>query len=365
MIIKKCDIVIPVWNQLEATKECLEAIFSNTGYPYRIIAINNGSDDPTARYLDSLKNTPDRHVAVISNDKNLGFVKATNQGVAASDAPLVCLMNNDTIATSGWLEEMVSVMESYPEIGVVNPSSNTLGQYPGRGEKIDSYAVSLGRFKGQVQEMYAARGFCMLIKREVIDKIGFLDETYGLGYFEETDYSARAGRAGFRIVRAKGAYVYHKEETTFKDLADKHALFEANEKVYNRKWGRALNIAFVTRSRDLPEDRKKLLNKLLDAGHNLLVFSDRSEVFSGLIDHINIRKLRLLPVFFTYAVSYKIRERREKKPVDCIVTDDKKLIDYLEGLNFMHGVSVLAFDEGAIMSYCTKKSMDIYSKDSA
>jgi len=183
----KCDIVIPVWDQLEVTKACIDSIIRHTNYPYMLVMIDNGSNRETEDYLKYLKEERGAGMLLIRNSENLGFVKAVNQGIAASNAPYLCIMNNDTIAAAGWLKELVDVIESDPSIGLVNPSSNTSGQFPGEGESIDDYAASLKKFKGRIQELYTCRGFCMLLKREVIEKLGALDEIYHMGYFDDTD----------------------------------------------------------------------------------------------------------------------------------------------------------------------------------
>src|SRR3989338_488088 len=218
MTIDRCDIIIPVWNQPEATKECVDSIFEYTDYPYRLIVIDNGSDKETEGYLKNLKEENETDFVLIRNDSNLGFVKAINQGIRQSDAAYVCVMNNDVIATDRWLGEMVKAMASDPRIGLVNPSSNTLGQFPREGESIHDYASSLKRSSGETQELYSCRGFCMLLKRKVIEDIGLLDEIYDVGYYDEADYCERAKISGFMAVRAKAAYVYHKERVSFETL---------------------------------------------------------------------------------------------------------------------------------------------------
>src|SRR3990167_9235110 len=128
-----CDIIIPVWNQLEFTKNCIDSISKNTR-DFRLIIIDNASDSQTRDFLGALKDRGDP-ILLVRNEQNLGFVKAANQGMRLSDAPYICLLNNDTLVTAGWLEEMVSILEKNPNIGLLNPSSNTLGQRPGKGEK--------------------------------------------------------------------------------------------------------------------------------------------------------------------------------------------------------------------------------------
>lgn len=346
-----CDVVIAVWNQYEVTRECIDSIAGNTVYPFRLILVDNGSVEPTKSYLEELKNRKDVNVLLIRNEKNLGFVKAANQGMAASDAPLVCLANNDTVFTKGWLEEMVGIMESSHNIGIVNPSSNTLGQHPGRGESIDNYASDLKRFKGKTQEMYSARGFCMLIKKEVIGKIGYLDEAYGIGYFEETDYSTRAQHAGFRVVRAKGAYVYHKEETTFRVMPDKDKLFKASEYIYNRKWGRPLSLVFITTNKDFVVEHISMIKKLLGTGHKINIFSGCKLAPALSIDHANLTFRTVPSLLFFITVLYRI-PKLLRKGTDCFIADRKSVFNMLKTLKFIHGADIICLEEDTFLRHC-------------
>ena len=81
-----------------------------------------------------------------------------------SVAPYVCLLNNDAITTNGWLSEMIRVAEASWSIGLVNPSSNTMGQKPDKGLSLEGYAVSIKKQPGAWEEIGSAIGFCMLIK---------------------------------------------------------------------------------------------------------------------------------------------------------------------------------------------------------
>ena len=151
-----CDIIIPVWNQLALTRDCIESVRKNTGGGYAIIVIDNASGEETAQYLDNVRSEGSPRVSIIRNKKNLGFIKAANQGIAASSAPYVCLLNNDTLVTKGWLKEMVAISESADDIGIVNPSSNNLGQKPAGGEPLELYAEKISKESGQSIELGAA-----------------------------------------------------------------------------------------------------------------------------------------------------------------------------------------------------------------
>ena len=98
-----CDIIIPVFDQLELTGRCLESIKARTGSPYRLILIDNASAGGTRDFLEGFR-ASNSNVTLIRNEENLGWVKAINQGMRLSTAPYVCIMNNDTVVRSdGWL----------------------------------------------------------------------------------------------------------------------------------------------------------------------------------------------------------------------------------------------------------------------
>lgn len=323
-----CDIIMPVWNAPGETTACIDSILKNTRYAYKLIIIDNGSGKETRDYLDSLKNRPNLDLELIRNDHNLGFVKAVNQGIKASSAPYICLMNNDTIATDGWLEEMVSAAEAKPGIGIVNPSSNTFGQDP-CGKSMET------------QELYAARGFCMLIKRKVIERIGLFDETFNIGYFEETDFSCRAQEAGFGIVRAKGAYVYHKENVSFKELKDNREIFAANEKIFFKKWGKPVRVGYFVESADSGDKVGKIAEAVARGGHQIFIFLKKGIDWPVGLDHINIRRVDENPFFFGFESIYSIFRRKKKKKLDILLTDNKFFGNILSGLKNLHNSEVM------------------------
>lgn len=342
----RCDIVIPVWNELEATKACVASVVKNTGYPYRLIIVDNGSDRATSIYLTGLKTRADINAILIRNDENLGFAKAVNQGILASDAAYVCIMNNDTLAAPGWLQEMIDVMASHPEIGILNPSSNTSGQFPGN-KPVDDYAASLKPLSGQIQELYRARGFCMLIRREIVEKTGLFDESYGRGYFEETDYSYRAQGAGIRIARAKGAYVYHKESLTFKGLTDREELFRRNERIFQEKWGRPLKVGYVLDRIDSKERISDIAVSVARAGHQISIFLKNGLEWPVGIDHFDIRRVSVSRFFFGLSAFLKIIKRKRRKKLDIILTDNPAVGDFLKKIKSMNESDIVIGAEKA------------------
>jgi len=174
---------------------------------------------------------------LIANGKNLGFVKAVNQGLGLSDAPYVCVLNNDTVPAPGWLDRMVAFAGGHKDVGLINPQCNGHGDMT-----IEDYAKALEARKGRFMEMNQCQGFCMLVKREVIEKIGLLDESFGIGGFDDTDYSMRAHKAGYKSVAIGDAYVYHRLHGSFDKAGDREYWVKRNQKIYYDKWGKHLRV---------------------------------------------------------------------------------------------------------------------------
>lgn len=341
----RCDIIVPVWNELAATKECVDSIVKNTAYPHKLIIVDNGSDRGTAGYLAGLKARADIDVNVIRNDENLGFARAVNQGILASDAQYVCIMNNDTIASPDWLEEMIKVFEGNPGIGILNPSSNTSGQ---KGSD---------PFCGQIQELHRARGFCMLIRREVIEKVGLFDESYGRGYFEETDYSYRAQAAGIRIARVKSAYVYHKEGLSFRRMSDKDELFNRNEKMFREKWGRSVRAGYFVDKAGAGEKINDIAINAARSGHQIWIFLKSGLEWPVKIDHFDIRRVNLSPFFFPLAAAWQILKRKKKKPLDIVMTDSVPFGNLVKKLNVLNDSDIVVNpDKDSLMDMLKEKS---------
>ncbi len=331
----KCDIIIPVWNQLDITRRCIESIKSHTEYPCSLILIDNCSDAATGNYL---KNLADKNgsINLIRNEENIGFIKATNQGLKISSSPYVCLMNNDTIATKGWLGKMVQLAESDSRIGLVNPKSESPGTL-----SLEEYSLRLSHNKGQYVETNQCMGFCMLIKREVIDRIGYLDEIYGMGGFDDTDFSKRTDLAGYKCVCAKEAYVYHDWHTSFGKDENREKLVRKNEEIFVNKWGRYLRIGYpITYS--TKEDFYIDINTSLGfarewnwvhAWLNSASVLQRDLSSMGLPEHQSLRTFNMSGVkwVFFLEVLFKLIERdlKKKKHFDLVMVSDRNLYNAL------------------------------------
>lgn len=331
-----CDIVMAVWNNLRRTQNCIDSIIKNTNIDYRLIIIDNASADETKEYLEALNAKEGAKVLLIRNETNLGFIKAVNQGMRLSEAPYVCLVNNDTVMAKAWLDEMIKVAQSSPKIGLVNPSSNTLGQKPDRKESVEDAAERLKREAVPYTEIGSAIGFCMLIKKEVIDRIGVFDEIYGMGNFEDTDYSRRAIKEGYICVRAHRAYVFHDEGGSFGRDAVFDENFERNRQIYEFRWGKRKWIAYIISSFD--DNMVKALEKdiMPKARLGLWVwyFSNKR---LALPTHSNIIA-NVIDRHFYIKILWKVLTK--KKRFSEIFVTDERFAGLLKKLSFIHKAKV-------------------------
>lgn len=263
-----CDIIIPVWNQLDATRACVDSIREYTKVPYKLIIVDNASDKPAADYLGSIRSND---ISVIRNTENEGFIKAVNKGVLAGRSSYVCLLNNDTIVTDGWLAEMINVLSSDPAIGIVNPSSNNLGQNIPEGKSLEDYVKDIQINKGRYVALRNAVGFCMLVRRSLFEGIGLFDEVFGMGNFEDTDFSFRARAKGFNSVRALAAYVVHKESKSFSLLKHFKRDFEKNRETFEKRWGRPKRVLYVIIGKSLDDKTKDMLESDIKAGNAIFL----------------------------------------------------------------------------------------------
>ncbi len=346
----RTDIIICVWNQRELTEQCVESIVEHTRHPYRLILMDNASDEPTQQYLRQVEQDSRCEAVVLRNEENLGNTLAVNQGLTYSDAPFVCNLDNDTIVTPGWLEEMVGVATQAPDIGIVVPC------YGGRPEQptvdnIRQWAQDRMAFAGQFVEVGLATGHCCLFKRELIDTIGVWDEEFSPGYFDDAEYSVRAIRAGYRAVSARAACVYHHEHASFKKNTRREEIFSRNRALFEQKCGpMERRLYVVTREHDASW-RARLADAIyqqLRYGHWVwLVLAQGVEPLS-LEAHGALRIRRWSPFALLWRVLTNVLVK--KKKYHRLLVDDERLVQWLRWVQRWHQGAVSLLSEADLTS---------------
>jgi GT2 family glycosyltransferase len=320
----------------ELTEQCVDSIVRHTKFPYRIIAVDNASDEETRLYLESLTKRKDVDVRVIRNEENLGNSKAANQGIRASDAEYVCILDNDTLVMDNWLTEMVSVAERDEKIGVVNPLSNYGAKKPLGKSWEDVGRKVYEENRGNYIETAAAIGFCFLIKRKVIEKIGVWSEAYGPGYFEDTEYSIRAIKNGYKVVIARGAYVVHLEHSSFKKKGGFSELFSKNQKLFYDEFGKSKRLLYILTGKKI-FDLDKNAYENAQARNWIWIFSP-GKVNMDLPEHAYIKFFRLNGLLFQLNCILRVLGR--KKRFDVIYSDSTSLGRKLRLLKGLHKAEV-------------------------
>jgi GT2 family glycosyltransferase len=218
MGVKSVLIVIINFNGEKLLPTCLESIVNNTKYPnYNIAVVDNGSTDRSISFI--YERYP--MIQVIRNNSNVGFSRANNIAIMSHDSDYYFLLNSDTQVMSGWLEKSISLASSNNQIGIVGskiywPSLNPQWLGDRRIPKSGFLAKLLVRFEKSrdvIKESHDIHGCAFLVKREVFDRIGLLDEGFFL-YAEESDFCHRARCAGFKIMYNPESQVKHYDHGT-------------------------------------------------------------------------------------------------------------------------------------------------------
>ena len=210
-------VVVPVFNALAVTRQCLAAL-DRCSPDARVIIVNDASTEPGLLPLlrDWVARHPDQHL--IDLPQNRGFVHAANRGAAEAEGDLV-LLNSDAEVTPGWLDALGRCLASDRAIATATPWSNnaeivSLPEFcqanPVPADADVWAAAVLATARGDYPELPTGVGFCMAIAGTAIQELGLFDEAaFGRGYGEENDFCFRARKAGWRNVLCEDAYVVH------------------------------------------------------------------------------------------------------------------------------------------------------------
>ena len=233
------SIVIVGWNISDLLRSCLSSVFDQTkGIAFEVVYVDNASVDGS---VDMVATTFPA-VRIIRNGKNEGFIRASNQGIEASEGRYVLLLNSDTVILDNAIPKMVEFADAHPEAGAVgckvfHPDGSlqrSCFMYPSILNMFlsTSYLYKLfprSRFFGRgmmtwwdfndVRQVQAVCGCCSLVRREAIKQVGLMDETYFF-YGDESDWCYRFEKNGWKNMFMPGAKIIHYGGATTKRMPD-------------------------------------------------------------------------------------------------------------------------------------------------
>ncbi len=223
------SILIVNWNSKENLKDCLSSLFKISYQNYEVVMVDNGSVDGSVEFVE--KEYP--KVKIVESKENLGFAGGNDFGIKHCHGKYVLFLNNDTIVTKNFLNELVDFIEKDEDLAIVQPTIlfhrpglnldkkiNSVGSFLlksgflhhldyGKEYKASSYKESY--------EIFTAYGACFLVRKKVIDEVGLFDSDY-FAYFEETDFCHRVWMSGYKIKIITNPIIYHKGGSTSEKL---------------------------------------------------------------------------------------------------------------------------------------------------
>ena len=229
------SIVIPVLNQAEKTIMCLRSIRANTKLPHEIIWVDNGSKTSEYSMIRRQATRPRVQCKLVKNGYNLGFVKATNQGIHEAVGEYVILLNNDTEVSWKWATRLIKPLMHNPKIGAVGPVTQSTLSWQSPAHLNMRFDLSMPRYTNNPPE-YAQMlinkydgeyldaektnlsFFCAAFRRSMFKEVGLLNEEISIGLGDDDEYCLRMRAAKYKLLVSLGTFVYHHHRTTFNDL---------------------------------------------------------------------------------------------------------------------------------------------------
>jgi len=218
----KVSIIVLNWNGLEDTIECLESLKKITYPNYEVIVVDNGSEGNDAQALQEKFGD---YIYMIKNNRNYGYTGGNNIGIkyvlAHSQPDYLLILNNDVVVAPDFLNHLVEAIDADASIGIAGPkvyyydfpnriqsAGAKINMRKGHIHSIGIKQVDVGQYDAQQEVGYIA-GCCLLVKNEVIQKVGLFDESY-FCYWDEVDYCVRATRSGYKVVYIPKGKIWHK-----------------------------------------------------------------------------------------------------------------------------------------------------------
>lgn len=203
----KISIIIPVKNLQIITQVCFDSIKSYTK-DYELIVIDDGSEQETKNFLEKYGCD-----SLIRNEQSVGFPKAVNQGCEKARGEYIIILNNDVVVTPEWADKMMAKFEMDKKLGILSCTTN----------RVEGYQhIEYNRKGVDYEYADALTGFCLMLKREVFDKLKekngyYFDERFGKGGQEDSDVCYQVRELGYEVGIARDVFIYHYGSASFRE----------------------------------------------------------------------------------------------------------------------------------------------------
>jgi GT2 family glycosyltransferase len=321
----RVSVVIPVHNNRAVTEACIDSIYAAAGaVSFEVVVVNNGSDASTTAWLETQVGARPNFV-LVNNAVNLGFPRAVNQGCLAARGQYIALCNNDILVPPGWLEALAGVLDTHPEIAIVSPVTNSVGEGP-QPQRDEGGVETLANQTNERAAAVARTGdelrrvpdrlvfFCVLLRASLYKMLGGLAEDFGMGNFEDDDFCVRARMLGAELAVDPTTFVFHHGSNTWKIASLSHDEWMGrNRGIYFRKLATyatdlsmarpslhaAAPVSVIVRTQRRPRLLAEALASLANQtfkDFEVVVVNDGGDDVSALLDrlapYLNIRYLR-------------------------------------------------------------------------
>jgi GT2 family glycosyltransferase len=239
------SVIVVAHENLALTAACLDSIYAHTHRSFEVILVDNGSQEDFAPLAAALR-TERGNLTYLRNSRNEGFAQACNQGLAAARGDYLVIMHNDVLVTPGWLGRQLAVMAIDPSVALAGPALSSCLGAQSVGMRSYKDVSQLPAFSepwaashsGEIAVFTPLSGVCLVMRRQVLNRIGGFDPAFGLGLHADDDFCVRAYRAGFRMAIAFDAFVYHHGGAAFKRAGiDRQAVAAESWEIFRAKWG--------------------------------------------------------------------------------------------------------------------------------
>lgn len=341
--VKPLSFIILTYNNLEYTQNCVNSIRENVNKStYEIIVVDNNSTDGTSEWLREQQD-----IRCIFNEDNKGFPKGCNQGIEiASKNNDIFLLNNDTIIKPNSIFNMRMGLYSSEEVGATGAVSNNVPYF----QTIDLSADTMEEYEHNIlvnnitdENSYEERtkliGFAMLIKRNVLDKVGLLDERFTPGNYEDDDISVRIIAEGYKLLLCKDSFIYHYGGMSFRDDPEQYYnLLCRNNIKFIEKWDFKSSRAMMLYRYDkelVEESDKNILEIDCGIGSNLVYIRNKlhNANYFGIEENESLHFL-LKNLGIKCIDTYK--NDIYKNYFDCIIVNNYEILEDNEFISEIH-----------------------------